>query len=309
MLMLRIVNASRVRLLSLVAGAALLSASAAVAQVQPAETGRAAARPTAERIVSLGGDATEILYALGLQDHIVAIDSTSIEPPEALKSKPNIGYMRQLSAEGVLSTGATIIVANAQAGPPEVVAALKSANLKYLALPGNESSHNIAEKVRVVGEAFGVTKQASELAGRIDDGLRALAARRQTITPPAKVIFVLGVSNGRATIGGKGTTADTMIELAGGINAAAGLNGYKSLTDEALLALTPDVVLTMRREGATDSATLIGSLPGYKQSPAGKQGRLIEMDAGYLLAFGPRTHEAARELMAKLYPALAKQDR
>jgi iron complex transport system substrate-binding protein len=65
----------------------------------------------------------------------------------------------------------------------------------------------------------------------------------------------------------------------------------------------------MRREGATDSATLIGSLPGYKQSPAGKHGRLIEMDAGYLLAFGPRTHEAARELMAKLYPALAKQDR
>lgn len=293
------------RVLALLAGVAL-SALPAAAQNVPTNTAKVATPKSSERIVSLGGDATEILYALGLQDRIVAVDSTSLAPPEALKTKANVGYMRQLSAEGVLSTGATVVVANAQAGPPEVVAALRSANLKYLTLPGNESSTNVAEKVRVVGNAFGVEARASDLARRIEDGLKDVAEQREKIAAPLKVIFVLGVTNGRATVGGKGTTAATMIGLAGGTNAAAALNGYKPLTDEALLALAPDVVLTMRREGATDSATLIGSLPGYKLSPAGKQGRLIEMDAGYLLGFGPRTHEAARELMTMLYPALVR---
>ncbi|MGJ0533075.1 hypothetical protein HUN39_15415 [Methylocystis sp. FS] len=55
------------------------------------------------RIVAIGGAVTEILYALGQQNRIAAIDATSQFPPEALKKKPNVGYFRALSAEGVLS--------------------------------------------------------------------------------------------------------------------------------------------------------------------------------------------------------------
>jgi iron complex transport system substrate-binding protein len=278
----------------------------ALAQRSLAAPAKSQAAPSAERIVSLGGDATEILYALGLGDRIVAVDSTSVEPPEALKQKPNVGYMRQLSAEGVLSTGATTIVANAQAGPPEVVNALKSANVKFLALPGSESPDNVSEKVRLVGKAFGREAEALKLASAIEAGLKTVTEKRKRITKPVKAIFILGVNNGRASIAGTMTAADTMLRLAGATNAAAELIGYKPLTDEALLGLAPDVVITMRREGATDSRQLIGALPGYRQTPAGRHDRLIEMEAHYLLGFGPRTHEAALDLMARLYPEMAK---
>ena len=268
--------------------------------------GKTEAAQGGDRIVSLGGDATEILYSLGLADKIVAVDSTSVEPPEALKQKPNVGYMRALSAEGVLSTGATVIVANAQAGPPEVVNALKSANLRFVLLPGSESPDNVSEKVRLIGKTFDREAQAQKLAASIDAGLKAVAAKRAQIAKSVRAIFILGVYNGRASVAGSATSADTMLQLAGASNAAGELTGYKPLTDEALLSLAPDVVVTMRREGATDSRALIGSLPGYKQTPAGKSDRLIEMDAYYLLGFGPRTHEAALELMTKLYPDLAR---
>lgn len=259
-----------------------------------------------ERIVSLGGDATEILYALGLADQIVAVDSTSVAPPEALKSKPNVGYMRALSAEGVLSTGATVIVANAQAGPPEVVNALKAAKLRFLALPGNEAPENVADKIRAVGNAFGRNGAADALASTVERGLADVAAKRAVIGKRVKALFVLGVTGGRATVGGATTTADTMIRLAGADNAAAGITGYKPLTSEALIGLAPDVVIMMRREGASDGPKQIASLPGYSQSPAGQTNRLIEMDAHFLLGFGPRTHEAALALMSQLYPDLAK---
>jgi ABC-type hemin transport system substrate-binding protein len=65
-------------------------------------TGRAVAVTDPSRIVSIGGAVTEILYALGMDDKIVAIDTTSLYPTRAAKEKKNVGYMRQLSPEGVL---------------------------------------------------------------------------------------------------------------------------------------------------------------------------------------------------------------
>ena len=65
-------------------------------------TGRNVSIADTGRIVSIGGAVTEILYALGADKKIVGVDSTSLYPPRAMKDKPNVGYMRQLSAEGVL---------------------------------------------------------------------------------------------------------------------------------------------------------------------------------------------------------------
>ncbi len=53
----------------------------------------------AQKVVTLGGDVTEIVYALGAQSALVARDSTSMWPEEALKL-PDVGYLRQLNAEG-----------------------------------------------------------------------------------------------------------------------------------------------------------------------------------------------------------------
>jgi iron complex transport system ATP-binding protein len=64
--------------------------------------GRTITINNSSRIVSIGGAVTEILYALGLEDRIVAVDTTSVYPERALAEKPNVGYMRQLSPEGTV---------------------------------------------------------------------------------------------------------------------------------------------------------------------------------------------------------------
>lgn len=255
-----------------------------------------------ERIVSIGGDATEILYALGCGDKIIAVDSTSLYPVAALKEKANVGYLRQLATEGVLSVGPGIIIASAQAGPPDVVRALQGAGIRYETLPGNDSAEKVAEKIRFVGKIVGADQKAEALASDVSKRFDALAEKRRSITKPIRAIFILGTSSGRAMLGGTGSTADTVMRLAGAENAAAILSGYKPLTDEALLSMAPDAIITIGREGANDTADRIAKLPGFEQTPAGKAKRVIVMDAHYLLGFGPRTPEAAEELMAALYP-------
>jgi ABC-type Fe3+-hydroxamate transport system substrate-binding protein len=92
--------------LSLVVAVAWFSAPGSAGGITVKDaTGRPVAISDATRIVSVGGAVTEILYALGLEQRVIAVDTTSLYPPRALAEKPNVGYMRQLSPEGVLALG------------------------------------------------------------------------------------------------------------------------------------------------------------------------------------------------------------
>ena len=253
-------------------------------------------------IIAIGGDITEIVYELGAGDRIMAVDTTSVFPPEVLESKPNVGYMRQLSPEGVLSVGGERIIASEGAGPPETVAALMASSLDYLVIPDDPSPDGIVDKVRAVAAALGEEAKGEELAGRISSRLKQLAdARARLEGPPLRVLFVLAVRNGRAIVGGEGTSAEAVIELAGGVNAVTGVVDYRPLGDEALVALAPDAILTMRRGGTSHTLDELDSLAGIRSTPAVRHDRLYAMDGQRLLGFGPRTPDAAADLMDLLY--------
>ncbi|MBT9369407.1 ABC transporter substrate-binding protein [Rhizobium sp. CSW-27] len=261
-----------------------------------------ATNPNARRIVSIGGTATEILYALGAGDRVIARDTTSSYPPEAMK-KPDIGYMRALSPEGILGQSPDLILAEEGAGPPDAIAILKASAIPVSTLRTPPRADAIATKIRDVGAAVGLSDKAEALAEKTDADLKALAADVAKLPQPRKrVLFVLSLANGRIMAGGKDTEAAAIIGLAGGVNAADAISGYKPLTDEAVIAARPDVILVMQsgNHGVTPEAVF--ALPAFQSTPAAAEKALVRMDGLLLLGFGPRTPEAARSLAAHLYP-------
>ena len=258
------------------------------------------------RIVSIGGDVTEILYALHAAPKIVAVDTTSTFPGKALKEKKSVGYMRALSTEGVLSTNPTVIIAAADAGPPEVVSALKSSSVPYVEVPDEPTPEGIAAKIRLVAAALGAEDEAKALARDVTRDFDALAGQRKRIAKPARALFVLSVQNGRALVAGRGTAADAIFALAGAENAAAEITGYKPLADEAAVELAPDVIVAMQNPVPGNEPRKMLELPLFRSTPAAVNKRLIEMDGNYLLNFGPRAGQAARDLMQALYPTLSQ---
>ena len=264
--------------------------------------GSPAVADDAVRILSLGGDITEILYDLGQQDKVVAVDTTSQFPEDALKTKKSVGYLRALSAEGVLSVNPTLIIASDDAGPPEVVKALKSSGVKYIDIADKKTPDGVTQKVRHIGSIVGADDAAKTLAAKIEADFGGLESDRKKITARKKVLFILAIQKGRATVAGSGTSADSVLHLAGADNAAAAINGFKPVSDEQLTEFAPDAVVVMRR-GAGDEhrAGQALTLTGLSQSPAFKTKSIIEMDGLYLLGFGPRAPAAARELMTSLY--------
>ncbi|MCO5090158.1 hemin ABC transporter substrate-binding protein [Bosea sp. (in: a-proteobacteria)] len=285
-----------------------LTAAIALTALSLGGLGRPAAFAQApERIVVAGGVITEVIYALGLQDRVVGVDSTSQYPAQALRDKANVGYVRALSAEGVLSLKPSLIMVVDGAGPPDAVSLLKESGVKIVTIDDGQTPEGVVAKIAAIGAALGAAEPAGRLAAETKARFEELSALRAAITQKRRILFVLALQNGRALVGGRNSSADAIIRLAGAVNVADTIEGYKPMTEESIAAAQPEIVVMMRR-GAGDHAIKpddLFALPAFARTPAASERRLIQMDGLYLLGFGPRTPMAARDLMAAIYPEAA----
>ncbi|MDX8537152.1 MAG: hemin ABC transporter substrate-binding protein [Mesorhizobium sp.] len=252
------------------------------------------------KIVAIGGSITEIVYALGEEGHLVARDSTSRYPEAALKL-PDVGYMRQLSPEGVLSVNPSGILALHGSGPKEAVDVLRKSSVPFIEVPEHYTHDGILEKIRLVGKALGVDAKADRLAAEVGAGLRAAEKQTASIKERKRILFVLSTQGGKILAAGSDTAADGIVRLAGGVNAVEGFSGYKQMSDEAVVTAKPDVILMMDNAGPAVSDDELFSNPSIASTPAGLARKVIRMDGGYLLGFGPRTAEAIHDLAVSLY--------
>jgi iron complex transport system substrate-binding protein len=259
------------------------------------------------RIVSIGGAITEILYALGFEDRVAGVDSTSLYPTQALREKANVGYMRQLSAEGVLGLNPSLVLAMQGSGPRETIAILEAAKVPLVMVPETFTEQGLIDKIKLVGHAMGADLRAECLTRVVAGDLAQMRELRAKVTKPVRVMFVMSMLNGRAMAAGHKTAANEIINLSGAVNAIDSFEGYKIINDEAIVAAKPDVVLSIQRSRDSLDADAVYAHPAFAMTPVAANKAFISMDGLYLLGFGPRTAAAARDLSVKLYPALAPQ--
>ncbi|WP_367714857.1 ABC transporter substrate-binding protein [Nitratireductor sp. GISD-1A_MAKvit] len=260
------------------------------------------------RLITIGGAITEIVHELGEGDRLIARDRTSTYPPAA-RDLPDIGYMRALSPEGVLSLAPTAILASQGSGPVETMEVLEAADVPLVLVPEGFDSEAIVKKIRIVGAALGVDDKAEALARKVSADLAEAQLEARGRADGMRVLFVLGVRDGRILASGTGTSADGIIRMAGGVNALALFSGFRELSDEAIIGLEPDAVLLMKQSiGGHGRKQEILSHPAISLTPAGKSGKVIEMDGSYLLGFGPRTAAAVRDLAKALHEPAAVTD-
>ncbi|MEZ4240285.1 MAG: ABC transporter substrate-binding protein [Myxococcota bacterium] len=250
-----------------------------------------------DTLVVLSGGLTEAAYALGAGDRLVGTDVTSTFPAAA-RALPQLGYYRSLTAEGVLSLGADVVVAPDDAGPPAVLAQLRASGARVVILPGAPGVDAAAERITLLGRLLDAEPRAAALVA----ALRAdLAAVRPADAP--RVLFVYARSAGAMQVAGRDTAAGAMIALAGGENAVDAWSGYRPLTAEAVVAAAPDVILlTDHGLASVGGVDAVLAQPGVALTPAGRERRVVALDDLLLLGFGPRTGQGVAELAARLTP-------
>ena len=250
----------------------------------------------APRLVTVSGAITEIVYLLGAEAQLVGTDTTSLYPLAAQKTA-KVGYMRQLSAEGLLSLRPDAVIATTEAGPPVVLDQIRSAGVKLELIEADHTWGEVQRKIAAVGRASAREQQAKEMLARLDS---EWAATQNTIAAhkgrKPRVLFILSHSASPQVAGDK-TAADAIIRYLGGQNVMTGYNGYRPMTAEAMSSAAPEVILTttqgMEGNGGVDKFWM---RPELALTPAFKRKAVVHMDALQLMGFGPRMPQTVLEL-------------
>lgn len=255
---------------------------------------------SAKRIIALGPDVTEIIYALGADDKIVAVDRSSKYPADTA-NKANVGYRRSLSAEGVLALHPDLIIASEDIGPPEVVDVLNQSGVPVLYIPAENSREGLIKKIGIIATKLKLEQQGEALTKSVIKDFDAAMAYVQKVSEgqQKKVVFFHGLA--KLSGAGSDTAADAFIRYAGGVNPLAVYKGYKAVSEEWLLEAEPDVVLMLSDGAGGPKAEDVFSLKALQTTPAARTKSLIVLDGPYMLGFGPRTAEAVRILASALY--------
>ena len=254
------------------------------------------------RIAVGGGSITEILYFLGAEEKIVAVDITSNYPASA-KSLPSIGYVRSLSTEGILSLSPTLVIGEDDMGPSDVIAQIENSGVDIISVEEHHSSDGILAKIRCVANVVGSQAKANTLIEqqllpviqRLEHQAKSVRQQQQS------VLFILSMNAGSPIVAGKNVSANGLINMLGAHNSMLSFDGWKPANVEAIIAAAPDVILISNRglEGIDDLSEL-RSHPTLRLTPAAQTGKIFAMDGMALLGFGPRTLSTALTLAEKI---------
>ncbi len=250
------------------------------------------------RVVIAGGSITEIFYLLEIQDQIVAVDITS-NFPEGAKIFPSIGYVRMLSAEGLLSMNPSIILGENDMGPQNVIEQVNQTGVELQIIPEEKSLEGIIDKIRCVAGIMDVSFYAEELINeKYRDVVLQIEENKRIVSEKKISAMVIYSMQGTSPIvSGSGESGDAFLKLTGARNAFASFEGWKPASSESIIANNPDyIIVTNRLLKRFSNLEELRNHPSLSQTKAAKNNQIIAKDGMALMGFGPRTISCALEV-------------
>lgn len=252
-----------------------------------------------DRLISIDGAITEIIYAIGAEKSLVAVDTTSTRPDSA-KELPNVGYMRALSSEALLSLKPTKVIASKDAGPKAVFEHLEQSGVDVNIIDAPYSVEGLKQRVKKVAELTNKVKQGEKLIATIDDQLTPLSSILEKKLDGGKekspsVLFLMGMQANQLMAAGKGTQAAALINTLNASNLMSDYHGYKPMSIESIVTLDPDVIVIVNSNPAAKVPD------GINMTRAARAGKLLVAKVDDLLGFGPRLPTALQTLANVIY--------
>lgn len=264
--------------------------------------------PQGNRIVCIAKQYSEIIFALGAQKDIVAVDISSTYPPE-IKKLPTVGYHRALSAEGILAAKPDLILHDNNIGPEHVVKQLEDLKIpmKVFTNKGN-TIDSTKMLIREMGAYFDKEAIADSLCNKLDaDIAMALEAAKQYKDTVKVLVIHFGQASNIYLVMTQKSTAAKLINWAGGKMSVVDEKGMKQLSAEVVAASDPDVILLTDfgydRLGTPEK---IMELPGISGTTAAKNNRIYRVEEHDMVYLGPRTGQTILMLQKLIHQGAAQ---
>jgi iron complex transport system substrate-binding protein len=264
------------------------------------------------RILALDvyGTLSRTVFELGLGDSVVGRDISTTFPEAAdLPLVTQTGH--DLVAEAILSLDPTVILTDTSLGPWDVILQMRDAGIPVVVVDGGRGLDNLSTLTEEVAAALGVTEAGRLLAQRIEEEVAQVSAVIEAVAPrdvtdQLRTIFLyVRGQSGVYYLFGEGSGSSALIRALGLYDVAEEIEwrGVKPVTDEAIVAAQPDLILMMTAglESAGGVDGLLERLPALANTPAGQNRRFIDMADSQILGFGPQTAAVLNALAVAIY--------
>ena len=257
-----------------------------------------------KRIITLSAALTETADALGFGKNIVAVDVTSMYPAFVNKL-PKVSNNRSVSAEGLIAFAPDLVLAPEGSVSKEIQYQLKSAGIRFVGIKQEYSVAGALMFIRTVAAALQSAPKGEILAKQTEIKIKQSLTTIKTAGKIPKVLFIYARGTGTMLVAGKKTSMDAIITLSGGKNAVQEFNEFKPYTTEALIKANPDVILMFEfGYNSLGGINSILKMPGVGQTTAGKNKKIVQMDADLLVNFSVRLDQAITALNNKINSGL-----
>ena len=258
---------------------------------------------TPQRIISIAPSNTEILFALGLADKIVAVTDYDDYPPEA-KEKPSVGGYSTPSIEKLVSFSPDLILATS-VHEDKIIPQLEAKGLTVIALAPNTLDEVLAA-ITLVGEATGQEKEASALVAEMQNRIKAVTDKTDSLPQEQRPRVFYLVWHDPLMTAGSGTFQDDLIRKAGGINIAQDLTSWATISLEVVIDANPEVMIASLSHGSSESLPFqfINTEPRLKDTAARRNGNIYGIDGNLSSRPGPRIIDGLEQFAQFIHPEL-----
>lgn len=247
------------------------------------------------RIVTAAPSVTELAFALGLGDTVVAVDEYSNYPPEAT-SKASIGSYIDPDLEAIVGARPDVVLVTS-VHLAEIVPALEAQGIPAIVFDASNIEGVYADLL-LLGEATGRRDQAETLV----DSLRGRVAAVEQAVAGADPVSVFYEIDPTLYTAGPGTFIDDLIRRAGGTNIAGGATtAYPQLSAEEVVAADPEVII-LSDQAAGVSEEAVRARSGWSGIAAVKGDRIVFLDPDIGSRPGPRIVDALEQIARILHP-------
>ena len=257
-----------------------------------------------ERIITIGGSVTEIVFALNQGFRVVAVDQSSTIPTQ-VNDLPQVGYIRAISTEGILSMEPTKIITTSDMGPPNVVSQLKSSGVELVIFKSPKSYADIVELVKLIGAELDATTESVKLIESMEVSYNSIKSDIAKQTKSPNIAFFMGMGGGSTlsafNAAGSGTRANYLIEFIGGNNIFKdSFKKYSKVDSETLINLNPDIILLASMGSHNQIIENIENDKYLQYINAVKKDQIHFIELGKSLTFGSNFVDSAADIANKV---------
>ena len=259
--------------------------------------------PSIDTIVTIGPSITEIIVDLGFASHIIATDSFSGDVAGLSDGAARDFGIMDFDAEYIVNLMPDMVFmagVSRAAGGSELAAPIAAAGITVVYVPTSESIAAIMEDIRFIAQVMDAEEAGNQLVSTMQAEIDAIANIAANITTPRTVYFEISPAPWMFSFG-QGTFLHEMIALVGATNIFAAEEGWLPVSEEILLAINPDIILTST-DFLPDPIAEIMERPGFDALSAVQNGNIHTIDTNASNRPSHNITQALQEIAAAVFP-------